>query len=66
MTKEQMMQWIIDNNAQILRGPAMKWTNAQGEEFYCNFTLAAKNTQYPAFPTLEEAIIYAANCSHLE
>lgn len=60
MTKEEMFDWLVDNNAQIMRGPSMKWTREDGSTFYCNFTLAAHNIQYPAFPTMVEAIEFAA------
>lgn len=56
LTKEQMFDWIVENNASIDRCPAMVWTRTDGTTFKCNFTLSAGNTQYAAAPTLEEAI----------
>lgn len=61
MTKEEMFDWLVNNNVQIMREPPMKWTKPSGETFTCNFTMSANNTQYPAFASLEEAILFANN-----
>ena len=56
LSKEQMFQWIVENNATITRGPYIVWTRLDGTTFKCNFTLSAGGTQYGAAETLEEAI----------
>lgn len=61
MTKEEMFDWIVENNAQILRSPKMLWTREDGSTFYSNFTLSSGNTQWSAAETLEEAIEFAKN-----
>ena len=59
MTKEEMFNWIVDNNAQISRCPTSLWTREDGSKFYCNFGLSSRDTQWPAAPTLAEAIQFA-------
>lgn len=56
LSKEQMFDWIVENNATIDRCPSSVWTRLDGTTFNCNFTLSAGNTRYSAAPTLEEAI----------
>lgn len=60
MTKAEMFDWLDSNNATIYRQPMSKWTREDGSEFYSNFTLCSGQTQWPAFPTLSEAVQYAA------
>ena len=59
MTKIEMFDWIIKNNAQITRSHNMRWNRPDGSVFYNNFVLSSNHTQWPAFPTLEEAIQHA-------
>jgi hypothetical protein len=59
MTYEELFDWIEENNASVIRGPNTKWTREDGSQFYSNFSLCSHNTQWPAFPTLKEAVEYA-------
>jgi hypothetical protein len=61
MTKEEMFDWLDKNNAEIMRHPLQRWFRPDGTDFYTNFCLRSNNTQWPAFPTLQEAIEFAAN-----
>jgi hypothetical protein len=60
MSDAECFQWIVANNAQIMRDSAGQWTRKDGSTFMCNFTLASGNTQWAAAPTLKEAIEQAA------
>ena len=60
MTKSEMFDLIVDNNAEIMRTLPMKWTRQDGSTYTTNFVLRSNNTQWPAAETLGEAIKYAA------
>ena len=66
MTDAECFKWIVDNNAQIMREPAMRWGRADGTSFMCNFTLSSNGTQWAAAPTLKEAIENAAKYQEAE
>ena len=55
-----MFDWIVDNNAEIVRMPPVKFTRLDGSTYTASFVLRSNNTQWPCAETLQQAIEDAA------